>query len=144
MWVWSVAGSRLGEILLVHCGIFFLDEFLEFGTRMLEVIDQPMEDKVVTISCAQGSLTFSATKPCPCSYYGDIQKPKQLSGPLLDRIDIHIEVPSVDYQKLSSDRLGESLKSAGCSRYSNQTIFDRRGSNAQISNIACNVDMRIR
>jgi magnesium chelatase family protein len=105
----------------------FLDEFPEFGTRVLEVMRQPMEDKVVTISRAKGSLTFSANfqliaamNPCPCGYYGDSQKPctcaqalvtkyqKRISGPLLDRIDIHIEVPRVDYEKLSGDRVGET------------------------------------
>ena len=87
---------------------------------------QPMEDKVVTISRAQGSLTFpanfqliAAMNPCPCGYYGDSQKPctcahstvtkyqKRISGPLLDRIDIHITVPRVEYDKLSDKRLGE-------------------------------------
>ena len=95
--------------------------------RVLEVMRQPMEDKVVTISRAKGSLTFSvnfqlvaAMNPCPCGYYGDSVKPcscassivtkyqKRISGPLLDRIDIHIEVPRVDCEKLSGDRLGES------------------------------------
>src|SRR5689334_8079549 len=116
-----------GEISLAHRGVLFLDEFPEFGTRVLEVMRQPMEDKVVTISRAKGSLTFSANfqlitamNPCPCGYYGDTQKPcscayalvtkyqKRISGPLLDRIDIHIEVPRVDYEKLSGDRVGES------------------------------------
>ena len=116
-----------GEISLAHRGVLFLDELPEFGTRVLEVMRQPIEDKVVTISRAQGSLTFpanfmlvAAMNPCPCGYYGDPIKPctcapstvtkyqKRISGPLLDRIDIHIEVPRVDYQKLSSDRLGES------------------------------------
>jgi magnesium chelatase family protein len=116
-----------GEISLAHRGVLFLDEFPEFGTRVLEVMRQPMEDKVVTISRAKGSLTFSANfqliaamNPCPCGYYGDSQKPctcayalvtkyqKRISGPLLDRIDIHIEVPRVDYEKLSGDRVGES------------------------------------
>jgi magnesium chelatase family protein len=88
-----------------------------------------MEDNV-TISHAKGSLTFSANfqliavmNPCPCGYYGDSQKPyicvpvvvtkyqKRISGPLLDRIDIHIEVPRVDYEKLSGDRVGESSES---------------------------------
>jgi magnesium chelatase family protein len=115
-----------GEISLAHRGVLFLDEFPEFGTRVLEVMRQPMEDKVVTISRAKGSLTFSANfqliaamNPCPCGFYGDTQKPctcahalvtkyqKRISGPLLDRIDIHIEVPRVDYEKLSGDRVGE-------------------------------------
>jgi Magnesium chelatase, subunit ChlI len=95
-----------GEISLAHRGVLFLYEFPEFGTRVLEVMRQPMEDKVVTISRAKGSLTFSANfqliaamNPCPGGYYGDTQKPctcayalvtkyqKRISGPLLDRID---------------------------------------------------------
>lgn len=116
-----------GEISLAHRGVLFLDEFPEFGPRVLEVMRQPMEDKVVTISRANGTLTFSANfqlvaamNPCPCGYYGDLQKActcsstnilkyqKRISGPILDRIDIHISVPRVDYGKLSSDRVGES------------------------------------
>jgi magnesium chelatase family protein len=115
-----------GEISLAHRGVLFLDELPEFGPRVLEVMRQPIEDKVVTISRAQGSLTFpanfqlvAAMNPCPCGYYGDPVKPctcssatvtryqKRVSGPLLDRIDIHIEVPRVEYEKLSDDRLGE-------------------------------------
>lgn len=115
-----------GEISLAHMGVLFLDEMVEFGPRVLEVLRQPIEDKVVTISRAQGSLTFPANfqligamNPCPCGYYGDPVKActcssatitryqKRLSGPLLDRIDIHVEVPRVNYDKLSDDRLGE-------------------------------------
>ena len=122
-----------GEISMAHRGVLFLDELPEFGTRVLEVMRQPIEDKVVTISRAQGSLTFpanfmlvAAMNPCPCGYYGDPIKlctcapstvtkyQKRISGPLLDRIDIHIEVPRVDYQKLSSDRLGESSETIRC------------------------------
>jgi magnesium chelatase family protein len=116
-----------GEISLAHHGVLFLDELPEFGMRVLEVLRQPIEDKVVTISRAQGSLTFpanfqlvAAMNPCPCGYYGDPVKPctcsnmvvtkyqKRISGPLLDRIDIHIEVPRVEYEKLSDSRYGES------------------------------------
>ena len=93
---------------------------------MLEVLRQPLEDKLVTISRAQGSLTFPASfqlvaamNPCPCGYAGDPVKPcscspgmvtkyqKRISGPLLDRIDIHISVPRVEYDKLSDKRVGE-------------------------------------
>lgn len=115
-----------GEISLAHRGVLFLDELPEFGPRVLEVMRQPIEDKVVTISRAQGSLTFpanfqliAAMNPCPCGYYGDPVKActcssstitryqKRISGPLLDRIDIYIEVPRVDYEKLSDTRFGE-------------------------------------
>ncbi len=115
-----------GEISLAHRGVLFLDEFPEFGRRVLEVLRQPLEDKAVTISRAQGSLTFpanfmlvAAMNPCPCGYYGDPLKActcsaatitryqKRLSGPILDRIDILVSVPRVDFEKLSSDRLGE-------------------------------------
>jgi magnesium chelatase family protein len=106
--------------------VLFLDEIAEFSPRVLEVLRQPMEDKTVTISRAIGSLTFpanfqlvAASNPCPCGYYGDAVKPcicstatvtkyqKRISGPLLDRIDIHLQVPRVDYEKLSDNRVGE-------------------------------------
>jgi magnesium chelatase family protein len=136
-----------GEISLAHRSVLFLDEFPEFGTRVLEVMRQPMEDKVVTISRAKGSLTFSANfqliaamNPCPCGYYGDSQKPytcaqglvtkyqKRISGPLLDRIDIHIEVPRVDYEKLSGNRVN---------------IQNKRFTNGKTTDIVSNADMRI-
>jgi magnesium chelatase family protein len=116
-----------GEISLAHRGVLFLDELPEFGQRILEVLRQPIEDKRVTISRANGTLTFPANfmligamNPCPCGYYGDSQKQctcspgaittyqKRISGPLLDRIDMLVHVPRVEYQKLSSARLGES------------------------------------
>ena len=108
-----------GEVTLAHNGVLFLDELTEFGTRTLEVLRQPIEDKIVTISRAHGTLTFpanfiliAAMNPCPCGYYGDPVKPctctptmitryqSRISGPLLDRIDIHLDVPRVDYDKL--------------------------------------------
>ena len=117
---------RPGEISLTHRGVLFLDEFPEFGHNVLEVLRQPMEDKVVTISRAQGSITFpanfmlvAAMNLCPCGYYGDPVKEctcsastisryqKRISGPLLDRIDIYVQVPRVDYEKLADDRLAE-------------------------------------
>src|SRR6266545_3108699 len=137
-----------------------MDEFPEFGTRVLEVMRQPMEDKVVTISRAKGSLTFSANfqliaamNPCPCGYYGDTQKPctcalvtkyqKRISGPLLDRIDIHFEVPRVDYEKLSADRVGESSESIRARVQAARDIQRRRFSINGSSDIVCNADMRI-
>lgn len=120
---------RPGEISLAHRGVLFLDELPEFGQNVLEVLRQPLEDKQVTISRAQGSVTFpanfmmiAAMNPCPCGYYSDPTREcvcsqatisryqKRISGPLLDRIDIHVEVPRVDYEKLSGR--GESERSA--------------------------------
>ena len=123
---------------------------------------QPMEDKVVTISRAKGSLTFSANfqliaamNPCPCGYFGDSQKPctcapavvtkyqKRISGPILDRIDIHIEVPRVDYEKLSGDRLGETSESIRRRVQAARDIQNQRFSGNGSSDIVCNTDMRI-
>lgn len=151
-----------GEISLAHRGVLFLDEFPEFGSRVLEVMRQPMEDKVVTISSAKGSLTFSANfqliaamNPCPCGFYGDTQKPctcapavvtkyqKRISGPLLDRIDIHIQVPRVDYEKLSGDRIGESSKSIRARVQMARNIQLQRFSKIESTNIVCNADMHI-
>ncbi len=117
---------RPGEISLAHRGVLFLDEMPEFGQHGLEVLRQPLEDKVVTISRAQGSLTFPANfmllgaqNPCPCGYYGDPEHnctcspmlisryQKRLSGPLLDRIDLHIQVPAVKYKELAEDGRAE-------------------------------------
>jgi magnesium chelatase family protein len=117
---------RPGEISLAHRGVLFLDELPEFGTKLLEMLRQPLEDKQLTIARSSGSLTFptnfmliSAQNPCPCGWHGDPVREctcslsmvsryqKRISGPLLDRIDIHMEVPRVDYEKLSDDRLGE-------------------------------------
>ena len=116
-----------GEISLAHRGVLFLDELPEFGSRMLEMLRQPLEDKVVSISRSAGSLTYPANftliasmNPCPCGHYGDPVKEctcsmsmvksyqKKISGPLMDRIDIHVEVPRVPFDKLSDKRTGES------------------------------------
>jgi magnesium chelatase family protein len=140
----------------------FLDELPEFDSRVLEVMRQPIEDKVMTISRAQGFLTFPANfilvatmNPHPYRYYGDPIKPctcapstvtkyqKRISSPLLDRIDIHIEVLRVDYQKLSSDRLGESSeiirKRVQAARDFQRRRFSKDGS----SGIICNADLRV-
>jgi magnesium chelatase family protein len=118
---------RPGEVSLAHHGVLFLDELPEFKKNVLEVLRQPLEDGVVTISRASLSLSFparftliAAMNPCPCGYYNSpqhdchcspqhIQKYlSRLSGPLLDRIDIHVEVPAVNYKELSSKGLSES------------------------------------
>jgi magnesium chelatase family protein len=153
-----------GEISLAHRGVLFLDELPEFSKQVLEVLRQPLEDKIVTISRARGSLTFpanfqlvAAMNPCPCGYYGDASKPctcspssitkyqKRISGPLLDRIDIHIQVPRVEYQKLSDSRMGEASsvirKRVEAARARQQTRFqDPAGTNSRI--IFSNSDMK--
>lgn len=108
-----------GEVSLAHRGVLFLDEFPEFPRSVLESLRQPMEDGRVTISRAKGSVTYpasfllvAASNPCPCGYYGDKKRPckclpgiiaryqKRISGPIIDRIDLHVDVPSVETQKL--------------------------------------------
>lgn len=117
---------RPGEISLAHRGVLFLDELPEFSGQVLEVLRQPLEDKVVSISRASGSLTFpanvmlvAAMNPCPCGYHGDRERActcsavqisrytRKISGPLLDRIDIHLDVPRVPYEKLTDRAPGE-------------------------------------
>ncbi len=116
-----------GEISLAHHGLLFLDELPEFDRRTLEVLRQPLEDQKVTISRAMGSVTFpanlmlvAAMNPCPCGFRADPRRqcsctPMQIerylsriSGPLLDRIDIHIEVPPVPFRELSDQEAGTS------------------------------------
>ncbi len=115
-----------GEISLSHRGVLFLDELPEFGHSLLEVLRQPLEDNTVSISRAQGRVTFPANfmlvgamNPCPCGYYGDpfrqctcppslvSRYQRRISGPFIDRVDIFVEVPHIDYEKLSDDRMGE-------------------------------------
>ncbi len=168
---------RPGEISLAHRGVLFLDELPEFSPHVLEVLRQPMEDRVVTISRASGTITYPANfqfvgamNPCPCGYLDDPLKPctcapgmvtkyqKRLSGPLLDRIDIHIKVPRVDYDKLSDSRLGEpsekirarveAARARQRERFSPVGKRHTRGENAPSPEqdapgpLACNADMR--
>jgi len=118
---------RPGEISLAHRGVLFLDEFLEFPKTVLENLRQPLEDGLVTVSRAAGTIKFpakfilvAAMNPCPCGYLSDPDKDclcspgqiinyqKRASGPLLDRIDIHIEVPRLNFDKLEAGPAGES------------------------------------
>ena len=116
-----------GELSLSHNGVLFLDELPEFSRASMETMRQPVEDGVITISRVSGTLTYPcetmlicAMNPCPCGYFGHPTKKctcpqgapakylSKVSGPLLDRLDIHIEVPQVDFKKLSDDEKGES------------------------------------
>jgi magnesium chelatase family protein len=122
---------RPGEVSLAHQGVLFLDELPEFDRGVLEVLRQPLEDQKVTISRASMSLTFPASfmlvgsmNPCPCGFWSDPTRecrcsPSQIqryvgriSGPLLDRIDIHIDVPAVKFRELTGDVLPETDSSA--------------------------------
>ena len=157
-----VGGGRMprpGEISLAHRGVLFLDELPEFDQRSLEVLRQPLEDKIVTISRAAGTLTFpanfmlvAAMNPCPCGYYGDPTKEctcapsmvtryqKRISGPLLDRIDIHVEVPRVPYEKLTGERLGEP-SSVVAARVEAARDRQRKRFASHDSRVMCNADM---
>lgn len=118
-----------GEVTMANRGVLFLDEFPEFPRQVLESLRQPIEDRQVVISRASGSLTFpaqfillAAQNPCPCGFLGSVKKSciclpgaiskyqKKVSGPLLDRIDIHLDVPAVEVEKLASDQKSEDSK----------------------------------
>ncbi len=118
---------RPGEVSLAHNGVLFLDELPEFNKAALEALRQPLEDGTVTVSRVAGRLTYpcsimlvAASNPCPCGYFGDSRRQctcppgapqkymSRISGPLLDRLDIHIEVSSMSYDELSDSERGES------------------------------------
>lgn len=118
------SNPRPGELTLAHRGILFLDEFPEFPRNILEALRQPIEDGLVSISRANGKITFptncmliAAHNPCPCGYLGDkhhecrctpsqiLRYQKKLSGPILDRIDIHLDVPAVKTDALTKDMI---------------------------------------
>ncbi len=128
-----VGGGRKvgpGEISLAHKGVLFLDEIAEFPTQVLEVLRQPLEDGVIAISRAAGTVNFparftliAAMNPCPCGFATDTERTckcspreieryqKKLSGPLLDRIDLHVDVPRVKFEKLDAPISAESSES---------------------------------
>jgi len=152
---------RPGEVSLAHHGVLFLDELPEFKKNVLEVLRQPMEDGRVTISRASMTSTYpanfllaAAMNPCPCGYFSDpnhdcscnppqIQKyMSKVSGPLLDRIDIHVEVPTVNYKELTSDREGEVS-----SVIRNRVIIARKLQTDRFENeksVFCNAHMQSR
>lgn len=148
-----------GEVSLAHNGVLFLDELPEFHRHVLEVMRQPLEEGEVTISRAKVSCTFpcnfmlvAAMNPCPCGYYGDRQREcrcssiqiqryrNRISGPLLDRIDIHVEVPAVRYRDLAAPTVGE-----GSAIVRQRVITTRENQRARFKRtgyLHCNADMR--
>ncbi|MDW8395406.1 MAG: YifB family Mg chelatase-like AAA ATPase [Anaerolineae bacterium] len=150
---------RPGEVSLAHRGVLFLDELPEFDARTLEVLRQPMEDRVVVISRAAGSLTFpanfqlvAAMNPCKCGWYGDPTHPctctpaqisqyqKRISGPLLDRIDIHLEIQRVNFDKLADMRPGEP---SAVIRARVQEARNRQAHRFRGTPLSCNADMGV-
>jgi len=150
---------RPGEVSLAHHGVLFLDELPEFKKNVLEVMRQPMEDGKVTISRALFSITYpanfmlvAAMNPCPCGYYTDPNKqctctPQQIqrylakiSGPLLDRIDIQIEVPAVQYRELASTHGGEKSENIRKRVQKAREIQQKRFKNKP--HLFCNADMQ--
>ncbi|MDE2970257.1 MAG: YifB family Mg chelatase-like AAA ATPase, partial [Chloroflexota bacterium] len=148
---------RPGEVTLAHRGVLFLDELPEFGQSVLEVLRQPIEDKAVTISRAQGRVTFPANfmligamNPCPCGYYGDLFRActcnpsavaryrNRISGPLLDRIDVILPVPRVDYEKLTADAAAEDSAQV---RRRVEAARERQRRRFGESPVQCNADM---
>jgi len=151
-----------GEISLAHRGVLFLDEFAEFGRNSLEVLRQPLEDGRISISRAAGTMVFpasfmlvAAANPCPCGFLGDSKREcrcslnqivnyqRKLSGPILDRIDLHLNVPTVDVKKLMIDNKGKLLESSTSIR--KRVIKARKIQTERfkdIKGIYCNADMR--
>ncbi|MFA6963340.1 MAG: YifB family Mg chelatase-like AAA ATPase [Patescibacteria group bacterium] len=152
---------RPGEISLSHRGVLFLDEFPEFPRSVLEALRQPLEDGVVTVSRATGSLTFpaefllvAAQNPCPCGFLSDPEKhctctptqiiryQKKVSGPILDRIDIHMEVPRLKYDKLAgSPPAGGVAEESAKVRARVQSARDRQTERFKNTKIKSNSEM---
>ena len=155
-----------GEISLAHYGVLFLDELTEFNKSTLELLRGPLEDRFVTISRLNSTVTYpcnfmfvASMNPCPCGYFGSIDKEcsctesqiqkyiNKISGPLLDRIDIHIEVESVKYDKLESNSLSESsevirervnkARSLQLDRYKDYNIFSNSELTPKLINKYC-------
>jgi magnesium chelatase family protein len=154
------AVPRPGEVSLAHNGLLFLDELPEFQRNVLEVLRQPLEDGTVTISRAAMSLTFparfmlaAAMNPCPCGFFNDPSRDctctppmiqryiSKISGPLLDRIDIHIDMPAVKYRELRDDSGGDSSEAI---RQRVSKARDRQLERYQGEKIYCNAQMSSR
>ena len=154
------SSPRPGEISLAHRGVLFLDEIPEFHPRVLEVLRQPIEDGVVTIARARETLTFpakftliAARNPCPCGFYGDASRTcscaesmvtryqKRLSGPILDRIDMHVPVQRVEFDKLSGPEPSES--SATVRLRVNAARRRQWCRFAEHPSVSCNAEMRV-
>lgn len=147
-----------GEVSLAHHGVLFLDELPEFHRSTLEVLRQPLEDSKVVISRASGTMSFpcsimlvAAMNPCPCGYYGDPKREcrcspgqveryrQKISGPLLDRIDLHVEAPAVEYKELAETRPAESSSSIRTRIVRTREIQNRRF--AKSRKTTCNARM---
>lgn len=158
-------GSRPmpGEISLAHRGILFLDEFPEFPRHVLEAMRQPMEDGKVTVSRAAGTLTFpakfilvAASNPCPCGFYGDpvkkcrclpgqiIRYQKRISGPIIDRIDLHLEVPAVEIEKLTSQKTDHQREPSKQIQKRIQTARNIQTKRFKDTKLACNAELNTR
>ncbi|MBI3831568.1 MAG: YifB family Mg chelatase-like AAA ATPase [Planctomycetes bacterium] len=146
-----------GEISLAHNGVLFLDELPEFDRKAIESMRQPLEDRVITISRVAGSARFPASimlvaamNPCPCGHFGDLKKAckcnefqiqryfGRISGPLMDRIDLHVDVPHVPYEELASQAPGPDSASVRAQVLAAREIQSRRFAG---SGIYCNAGM---
>ena len=151
-----------GEVSLAHNGVLFLDELPEFHRNVLEVMRQPLEDGTVSIARAAASVTFpcrfmlvAAMNPCPCGHYGDAKREcrctpiqmqryrNRISGPLLDRIDIHVEVPAMEYQQLASLEKGEGSAAIRARVVASRAVQRERFAKGKAAHaIHCNAGMR--
>lgn len=167
-----VGGGRIpkpGEISLVHNGVLFLDEFPEFNKNTLELLRGPLEDKIITISRVNASISYpcnfmlvASMNPCPCGFYGSKEKEctcsryaiqkyiGKISGPLLDRIDIQVEVTPVKYEELKNDgeienskKIRERVNKARniqTKRYKNLEIYSNAGLTPNLIEKYCKLD----
>lgn len=163
------SNAKPGEISLAHNGVLFLDELPEYSRHTLETLRQPLEDKVITIARANKTITYPANfmliasmNPCPCGNYGSTVKEctctasqiqnymNKLSGPLMDRIDLHVEVDSVSYDELVSDKTEEpssavkervdKAREVQTARFADSTIHNNAQMSAQLTKKHCVLD----